>query len=76
MRRLPFDPHPSTLWTLHRVGKSASCEVAFVPIGREVRIFRNAALLLSRIFAACEEALPWASNFGGEGEVGRGRYSE
>lgn len=57
---LPFDPHPSALWTLDREGKSASCEVAFVPIGTEVRIFRNASLLMSRIVASGSEALTWA----------------
>jgi hypothetical protein len=34
--------------------------VTFVPIGTEIRIFRNETLLVSRIFAAGEEALKWA----------------
>jgi hypothetical protein len=60
MSAYPFDPHPSMLWTLHREGTSASCEVAFVPLGTEVRIFRNAALLMSRVFVSGGEALAWA----------------
>ncbi len=56
----PFDPSPSTLWTLHRDGKFASCEVRFVPLGSEVRMLRNGSLLVSQIFANGEEALGWA----------------
>ena len=56
----PFDPSPSTLWPLHRDGKVASCEVTFVPIGSEVRMFRNESVLMSRIFQRGEEALSWA----------------
>jgi hypothetical protein len=55
-----FDPSPSTLWTLHRDGKVASCEVRFIPIGSEVRMLRNGALLMSRILENGEEALAWA----------------
>jgi hypothetical protein len=46
----PFDPSPSTLWTLHRDGKAAMCELLFVPLGNEVRMLRNGSLLMSRIF--------------------------
>jgi hypothetical protein len=46
----PFDPSPSTLWTLHREGKVASCELRFVPLGNEVRMLRNGSVLMSRIF--------------------------
>jgi UDP-N-acetylglucosamine 2-epimerase len=56
----PFDPQPSTLWTLHRDGKVASCDLRFVPTGTEVRILRNGGLLYSRIFATGEDALTWA----------------
>jgi hypothetical protein len=56
----PFDPSPSTLWTLHRDCKVASCDVRFVPLGNEVRMLRNGALLMSRIFENGEEALAWA----------------
>jgi hypothetical protein len=56
----PYDPSPSTLWTLHRDGKIASCDVRFVPIGSEVRMFRNESLLMSRIFRSGDEALAWA----------------
>ena len=50
----------STLWVLHRDGKTASCEVASVPLGIEVRIFRNRSLLTSRTFLTEAEALAWA----------------
>jgi hypothetical protein len=53
------DAAPSVLWTLRREGKVATCEVAFVPIGAEVRIFRNTSLLMSRIFRAEPDALAW-----------------
>jgi hypothetical protein len=56
----PFDPSPSTLWTLHRDGKVATCDVQFVPIGSEVRMLRNGSPLMSRIFESGEEALAWA----------------
>jgi hypothetical protein len=57
---LPFDPSPSTLWSLHRDGKVASCDVRFVPLGSEVRMLRNGSLLMSRIFSSGEEAMVWA----------------
>jgi hypothetical protein len=60
MPPFPFDPSPSRLWTLRRDGKVASCDVRFVPIGSEVRIFRNGLLLMSRIFSSGDEALGWA----------------
>jgi hypothetical protein len=50
----------STLWVLHQSGKTASCEVASVPLGIEVRIFRNRSLLTSRTFLTEAEALAWA----------------
>jgi hypothetical protein len=56
----PFDPSPSTLWTLHRDGKVASCELQFVPNGNEVRMLRNGSLLMSQIFSSGSEALAWA----------------
>jgi hypothetical protein len=56
----PFDPSPSTLWSLHRDGKVASCEVRFVPLGTEVRMLRTGSLLMSRIFSRGDEALAWA----------------
>ena len=56
----PFDPSPSTLWTPHLDGKVASCELRFVPIGTEVRMFRNGSPLMSRIFSSGDEALGWA----------------
>jgi hypothetical protein len=34
--------------------------VRFVPIGSEVRMFRNGLLLMSRICESEEEALAWA----------------
>jgi hypothetical protein len=42
----PFDPSPTTLWTLTDNEKLASCEVAFVPIGVQARVLRNGELLL------------------------------
>jgi hypothetical protein len=57
---LPFDTSPSTLWTLHRDGKVASCEVGFVPLGSEVRMLRKGSLLMSRIFSTGDKALAWA----------------
>jgi hypothetical protein len=60
LMRFPFDPSPSTLWTLQRDGKVASCEVRFVPIGNEVRMLRNGSLLVSQIFESGDEALTWA----------------
>ena len=56
----PFDPSASTLWTLHRDGKVASCELRFVPLGNEVQMLRNGSALMSRIFENGEEALTWA----------------
>jgi hypothetical protein len=56
----PFDPSPSTRWTVHLGGKVASCEVQFVPLGNEVQILRNGSLLMSRIFGEGEEAQTWA----------------
>ena len=56
----PFDPSPSTLWSHHRDGKVAFCEVRFVPNGNEVRMLRNGALLMSRIFSTDDDALAWA----------------
>jgi len=56
----PFHPSPSTLWSLHRDGKVASCQLRFVPLGNEVRMLRNALPLVSRIFESGEEALAWA----------------
>ena len=55
----PFDPSPSTLWTLRRDGKVASCEVRFVPLGNEVRMLRNGSVLMSRIFESGKETLAW-----------------
>jgi hypothetical protein len=51
----PFDPSPSTLWTLHLDGKVASCDLRFVPNGAQVEMLRNGALLISRIFESGEE---------------------
>lgn len=65
----PFDPSPSTLSTLHRDGKVASCDVRFVPLGNEVRMLRNGSLLMSRISPTGDEALAWA-------EEGRERLVE
>ena len=56
----PFDPKPSTIWTMRRNGKAASCEVRFVPTGTEVRVMRNGSRLYSRIFPTGDEALAWA----------------
>lgn len=56
----PLDIDPATLWTLHRDGNVASCELRFVPIGTEVRILRNGSLLMSQIFGAGQEAVAWA----------------
>ena len=58
----PFDPSPSSLWTLHRNGKVASCELRFVPLGHEVRMLRNGSLLMSRIFPTEDEAPAWAED--------------
>jgi hypothetical protein len=55
-----LDPHPSILWTLHREGKIASCEVRFVPNGVDVRVLRNGTLLLSQVFPSGDEALAFA----------------
>jgi hypothetical protein len=48
------------VWTLHRQGKVASCDVRFVPLRSEVRMLRNGSLLMSRIFPTGDEALTWA----------------
>ena len=55
--RFPFDPAPATLWTLIRDDKRASCEIAFVPSGTEIRVMREGRLLFSRVFASGDEAL-------------------
>jgi hypothetical protein len=56
----PLDPAPSILWSLLRDGRTAECEVRFVPIGVEMRVLRNGGLLYSHIFASGEAALAWA----------------
>lgn len=56
----PFDPSPSTLCTLQRNGKVASCELRFVPNGTQVEMLRNGLLLMSRIFESGKGALAWA----------------
>ena len=56
----PFDPSPSTLWTLRRDGKVASCELQFVPNGTQVEMLRNGSPLMSRILESGDEALAWA----------------
>jgi hypothetical protein len=56
----PLEQLPSLLWTLHRDGKVATCELQFVPNGNEVRMLRNGPLLMSRIFSSGDEALAWA----------------
>jgi hypothetical protein len=56
----PFDPSPSTLWTLHLDGKVATCQLQFVPNGNQVQMFRNESLLMSRIIESGEGALAWA----------------
>jgi hypothetical protein len=56
----PFDPLPSTLWTLHRDGKVALCDLRFVPLGGEVRMLRSGPLLMSRILESGDEAMAWA----------------
>jgi hypothetical protein len=53
----PLDPAPSILWSLLRDGRTAECEVRFVPIGVEMRVLRNGGLLYSHIFASGEAAL-------------------
>jgi hypothetical protein len=53
----PFDPSPSTLWTLHRDEKTAAAEVRFVPAGVEIRVLRNGKRLFSRIFDNGDDAL-------------------
>lgn len=53
----PFDKSPSTVWTLSRDGKTASCEVRFVPKAVEVRVLRNGNLLWSRVFQSGDAAL-------------------
>ena len=60
MPRRVADRCPALLWTLHRDGKIASCEVRLVPTGSDVRMLRNGSLLMSRIFPNGEEALAWA----------------
>jgi len=56
----PFDPSPTTLWTLTDNEKVASCEVAFVPIGVPAKVMRNGELLYSRIFTSGDEGVAWA----------------
>ena len=55
----PFDPAPATIWTLTADGKTASCELRFVPIGVEARVLVNGKLLYSRIFPTADESLAW-----------------
>jgi hypothetical protein len=57
---IPFDPNPVTRWSLPVAGKVASCNARFVPMGVEVRIFRDNSLLMSRIFSNDQEAMAWA----------------
>lgn len=57
---LPFDANPTRLWSIPVDGKLAWCYLRFVPIGIEIRIFRNESLLMSRIFSSAQEALAWA----------------
>jgi hypothetical protein len=59
----PFDPNPSTLWTLTRESKVASCEVRFVPIGVEMRMLRDGRLLWAQTFESGEEALGQAAEY-------------
>jgi len=56
----PFDPAPTTLWTLTRDDKLASCEIRFVPIGVEARILRDGKLLHARTFPNGDDTLKWA----------------
>ena len=56
----PFDPSPTTLWTLSDEGKLASCELRFVPIGVEARVLTNGKLLYARPFPNSNDALAWA----------------
>jgi hypothetical protein len=57
----PFDPSPSTLWTLSVDAKLASCEVRFVPIGVEAKALTNGNLLYARTFSNGDDALAWAA---------------
>jgi hypothetical protein len=56
----PFDPSPTTLWTLTRHEKIASCELAFAPIGVQGRVLWSDKLLYSRIFVSGDDAVAWA----------------
>ncbi len=60
MAAYPFDPQPSTLWSLIREDRVAACEVRFVPNGVEVRVLRNGTLLLSQVFPSGDDALAFA----------------
>ncbi|MGE5244200.1 MAG: hypothetical protein ACM3SQ_08230 [Betaproteobacteria bacterium] len=55
-----MDDQPTTLWTLGRDGREASCRVRLVPYGIEVDLLRDGATLVTRTFDTGEEALAWA----------------
>lgn len=55
----PFDPNRTRLWTVSVDGALAPCEMRFVPIGIEIRIFCNESLLMARTFSTPQEALAW-----------------
>jgi hypothetical protein len=66
----PFDPSPTTLWTLTDNEKSSPpCEVAFVPNGVQAKVMRDGELLYSRIFSNGDEA--WAEEER-QGHLGKG----
>ena len=61
INQMDFYPEPSTLWSLQKEDKIASCEVRFVPNGTEIRVTRNRQLLWSRIFENGDDALKEAA---------------
>jgi hypothetical protein len=54
------EDQPTTLWTLERDGREASCRVRLVPYGIEVDLLRDGAAIVTRTFDNGEEALAWA----------------
>jgi hypothetical protein len=53
----PFDPHPSTLWVLHRNGGTLTCRVQFSPYGVMLELLRNGRPHIRFTYPTADEAL-------------------
>jgi len=54
------EDQPTTLWTLRKAERLASCRVKLVPYGVEVDVLADGALIVTRVFENGDEALAWA----------------